>query len=204
MILEGDDQNTSNYRVTDISADADQQIRPSAQNVWYDIEDNRYVDGNGRPIPQLQLDSPTSTSMLAENIHCSRYCSSPLSQEHIKPDSNGKTIPDIFDDQTPESLCAHMEKMNKEESKEECTKELERDMLLAFEELEKSSSAAPEPSHCQPEQKRHQSSSTDKTIDEVKFITDRAMNNKKGFFGRYVPEGLAGHTFVLRHGRKKD
>ncbi|KAH8797657.1 hypothetical protein F5884DRAFT_759015 [Xylogone sp. PMI_703] len=139
---------------------------PIGPRCMYDVEDNRYVDGNGRPIPQLQPDSPTSTSMLAENIHCSRYCSSPLSQEHIKPDSNGKTIPDIFDDQTPESLCAHMEKMNKEESKEECTKELERDMLLAFEELEKSSSAAPEPSHCQPEQKRHQSSSTDKTIDE--------------------------------------
>ncbi|RFU24059.1 hypothetical protein B7463_g12280, partial [Scytalidium lignicola] len=157
VILEDDDPDTFNYRVTDISVDEPgQQISLSTEDVWYDVEDNRYVDGNGRPIPQFQLDGLTSASIPSQNSHCSRDRSPQLSQEQINPDGNDKTIPSISDDQMPESSCAHVRR----------GEELERDMLLAFEELEKSSSATLEPSRLQPDQEQGQSSSVDKTIDE--------------------------------------
>ncbi|RFU27460.1 hypothetical protein B7463_g8859, partial [Scytalidium lignicola] len=151
VILENDDLNTSNYRVADTSAD-----EPG----------HRYVDGDGRPIPQLQLDGSISTSILAQNSHYSRYRPPQLPQEQINPGNNDNTSPSISDDQTLESSCAHAEKKNEEDRERKHMNELERDMLLAFEELEKSSSATPEPSQLQPDQAQDQNSSADKTIDE--------------------------------------
>jgi DNA repair exonuclease SbcCD nuclease subunit len=66
-----------------------------------------------------------------------------------------------------ESSSAQIGKKNEEKTEEQRMDELEKDMLLAFAELEKSSSTTPpEPSQLQPDQEHDGSIPADKAIEE--------------------------------------
>lgn len=125
---------------------------------------------NGRPIPRLRLDDLSCASMPPQSNPYSRYCSSQLSPEQISQPGNDEAAPSIFNCGASQSSSAQVEGKSEEKTQEEGMGELEKDVLLTFEDQEKLSSTAsgypvlcrysPGPPQLEPDQKHNCGSPT--------------------------------------------
>jgi hypothetical protein len=179
VILEGGESNTPNPKaaavpaLVDASADSafelSKPIDPSGHEAWYDVEDDRFVDKDLRLFPPLEQEDLASTE--AQGQPHSRYHSSRPSHDQINQHDDRAS-----EEPGPHTLPQPLDEVGGGES-EENVSELERDMLQAFEEHLKSSSAtAPssprphrhstEPPHPQIDQEHDQSGTNYGTLEE--------------------------------------
>jgi hypothetical protein len=148
VILEDDESNTPDPKAAAVSTSVDpgadsafelsKLIDPSGHEAWYDIEDDCVVDEDLRPFPP-PLEQEGLASTLTQSQPHSRYHSSGPSHDWINQHDDRHT------QRTSEELGHHtlpqpLDEVGGEES-EKNVSELERDMLLAFEEQVKSPSA---------------------------------------------------------------
>jgi hypothetical protein len=109
---------------------------PSGHELQYDVEDQRFVDEGLRPLPLLEqegsVSTPTPTPAPDQPRHSQRS-----SQDQISQHGNDRTMPSASEEPKPYTLPASSENVS----------ELEKDLLLAFEEQDKLLSAlVPTPS----------------------------------------------------------
>lgn len=151
MILEDDEPNSLSLAAsavsalvdagTDSTSEPNKPTDPPSCNAWYDLESGGYIVEDSLP-PQLEQDSLAST--LSQHYHSGSY--SPASpQDQVKQPDDGNT-------RTPEEPVPHMvSKSLDEDVREEMDEngcQLQRELLLAFEEQENPTLAiAPSSTH---------------------------------------------------------
>jgi hypothetical protein len=181
VILEDDESNTPNPEAAVVSASVDvgadsafelsKPIDPSGHEAWYDVEDDRFVGEDLRPFPPLEQEDLASTE--AQGQPHSRCHSSGPSHDGINQHDDRTS-----EEPGPHTLPQPLDEVGGGES-EENVSEFERDMLLAFEEHVKSSSAtAPssplphrhstEPPHPQIDQEHDQSEANYARLEELR------------------------------------
>jgi hypothetical protein len=175
VILKDDRSDTPNPEAaavsTSVDAGADSAFRLSKpidlsdHEAWYDVEAGCYVDKELCPFPLLEQEGLAPT--LAQGQPHSRYHSPGPSHKQIGQYDDGGNTQCTSEELRPHTLSKPLDKDSRGR-REENISELERDILLAFEEHVKSSSAtAPsfpclhhhstEPPHLQIDQEYNQS-----------------------------------------------
>jgi len=175
VILEDNGPDTYNPEAAAVSALVDagadsafglsKPIDWSDHEAWYDVEAGCYVDEELRPFPLLEQEGLAST--LAQGQPHSRYHPPGPSHEQIGQYDDDRNTQCTLEELKPHTLPKPLDE-DGGRGREENISELERDMLLAFEEQEKSSSpTAPssprphrhstKPSHSQIDQELDQS-----------------------------------------------
>jgi hypothetical protein len=149
VILEDDESNTPDPEAAAVSAlvdaDADsafglsKSIDLSDYKAWYDVEASCYVDEELPPGLEPEQEGLAASTLVHDHGH-SRYHSPRPSHDRIGQHDNDGNTQRTSKELTPYSLPKPLDEEGGGGS-EENVSELERDMLLAFEEQEKSSSA---------------------------------------------------------------
>jgi len=148
VILEDDESNTPDSEAAAAAASVDtgadsafelsKAINSSGHGAWYDVEDDRFVDNDLRPFSPLELEDLASTLAWGQPHSC--YHSSGPSHDRINQHDGDGNTQCTSEEPGPQTLPQPLDEDGGGESGENVS-ELEIDMLLAFEEQEKSSSA---------------------------------------------------------------
>lgn len=133
MILEDDE--------SDAALGLSKSTDTSGHELWYDVEDQRFVDKDLCPFPPLEQEGLASTPTPTQDQSQSCHHSARLSQDQISQHGNDRTMPSASEEPTPYTLPASLSKNSEGESEEENVSELEKDLLPAFEEQDKLLSA---------------------------------------------------------------
>jgi hypothetical protein len=157
VILEDDESNTPDPEAAAVSALVDtcansafelsKPIDPSGPERWFDVETGCYVDEELPPGLEPEQEGLAASTPVHDHGHS--RCDSPgLSHNQIvQYDNVDRSTQRTLEEPTPYSLPKPLDEDGR--GSEETVSELERDMLLAFEEQDKSSSATA-PSSPQP------------------------------------------------------
>jgi hypothetical protein len=151
VILEDDEPNCPDADAEDASASASidagadsafepsKPTNPSAHELWYDVEDGRFVEEDLCPILPLEQEGSASTPTLAQDYYYPPHYSPRPSRHQIGYDSDGNT------QRTSEEPARHSLPTTVDEDRggrrDENTSELGKDFLLTLEGQEKTSSA---------------------------------------------------------------
>jgi len=148
------------------------------------------VDGDLRPIPLLEQEGLASTPTLAQFQPNSYHYPPGSSHDQINQHGNNGTTGGTLDEPAPHSLLTSLDENGGGGSKEENVSELDENLLLAFEEQEKSSSApAPctphpqhrsvEPLHPQIDQEHNQSGTGNVRLEELRNGSSLCSQDKE-------------------------
>jgi len=140
VVLEDDESYTPEPVPEAVSVSVDAGADPASglsDGPWWDVEDERYVDDDFRPIPPLEQEGLASTPALAQPH--SHHDPPGSSQDQISQHDNDG-IGGAPDEPAPPTLPQPLGESGGGGSNENAS-ELKRDMQLAFEEQEKPSSA---------------------------------------------------------------
>jgi hypothetical protein len=135
VILEDDKSNTPTHN-SEATTEPSKPTHPSSYELWWDIEDGGYVDDDLHPISPLEQEDLASTPTPAQCQPHSLHHSPRLSQDQINQD-NEEIIQRTSEEPDPNSLSTPLDQNSRAGSEEKTISELEKDLLLAFEEQEK-------------------------------------------------------------------
>jgi hypothetical protein len=145
VILEDDESDTLDPEAAAFGLS--KLTNPSGYKLWHNVEEQRSVDKDLCPFPPLKQEGLALTPTPAQDQPHSCHHSSRSLQDQINQYSNNRTRPSASKEPTPHTLPTLLGKNDEGESEEENLSKLKKDLLLAFEEQEKSLSAlAPAPS----------------------------------------------------------
>lgn len=150
VVLENNESDTPVPEATALSVSVDAGVNPPSEvrkGRWWDVEDECYINDDLRPIPPLEQEGLASTPMQGQPY--SYYHPPGSSQDQISQYGDSGTTGGVLDEAAPHTLPQPLGENGRGGSDENAS-ELEKDMLLAFEEQEKSSSA-PTPSSRHPQ-----------------------------------------------------
>jgi hypothetical protein len=150
VILEDDEPNTPDLEAAAVSALVDavadsafrlsKPIDPSDHEAWYDVEASCYVDKELPPGLEPEQEGLAASTPIHNHSH-SRFHSLRPSHDRIGQYDDGGNAQRTLEEPAPHSLPKLLDK-DGGVGNEENVSELERDMLLAFEEQEELSAIA--------------------------------------------------------------
>jgi hypothetical protein len=148
VILEDDESDTPAALGLSKSTDL------SGHELWYDVENQRFVDEDLCPFPFLEQEGLASTPTPTQDQSLSCHYSARLSQDQINQHGSDRTMPSASEEPTPYTLLASLSKNSEGECKEDNFSQLDKGLLLAFEEQDKLLSAS-NPAPSSPQLWRH-------------------------------------------------
>lgn len=145
MILEEDESDTPEAAAVSSTVDAgadsafepSKPTDPSDYKLWYDVEDERFVDKDLFPIPPLEQEGSASTPTPDQDQLHSRHYSTGSVQDQISQHDNDGTKRGVSDALAPYSLLALVDGNSGRGSEEENVSKLKKYLVLAFEKYEK-------------------------------------------------------------------
>jgi hypothetical protein len=120
VILEDNESDTPDPEAATVSAfGPSKPTDPSGHRLWYDVEDQRFIDKDLCPFPPLEQEGLASTPTPAKDQPHSCHHSPGLSQGQVGQHGRGRTMPSASEEPTPHTLPALLSKNSEGESEEE-------------------------------------------------------------------------------------